>query len=164
MSNMLGCLVAAVLIGVGGTAVMDVWGALQKRLGTPGLDYALLGRWLAYLPRGRFFHQPIATTPPVRGERVIGWTSHYLIGIAFAAVLIGVWGISWIERPTIAPALIIGISGVVAPFFVMQPAMGAGIAASRTTRPWIARGRSLATHTVFGFGLYMAGTVVSWLV
>ena len=34
------------------------------------------------MARGRFRHERIAAAPPVRGERLIGWTAHYLIGIA----------------------------------------------------------------------------------
>jgi hypothetical protein len=40
------------------------------------------------------------------------------------------------------------------PFFVMQPAMGLGFAASRARRPGAARVQSLLTHLVFGGGLY----------
>jgi hypothetical protein len=36
----------------------------------------------------------------------------------------------------------------------MQPAFGLGVAASRTSRPMQARLKSVATHLVFGFGLY----------
>ena len=54
-----------------------------------------------------------------------------------------------------------GIGSVAAPFFVMQPAMGAGIAASRTPRPAAARLHSLVTHTVFGLGLYATALVIS---
>jgi hypothetical protein len=43
----------------------------------------------------------------------------------------------------------------------MQPAMGAGIAASRTPRPGEARLHSFLTHAVFSIALYLAGWVVS---
>jgi hypothetical protein len=43
----------------------------------------------------------------------------------------------------------------------MQPAMGAGIAASRTPRPAAARIHSLVMHAVFGLGLFLAARVVS---
>jgi hypothetical protein len=43
----------------------------------------------------------------------------------------------------------------------MQPGMGAGIAASRTPHPAAARLRSLVTHLIFGFSLYVAGLVVA---
>jgi hypothetical protein len=151
-------LVCAVLIGAGATAVMDIWAAVRKRLlGIPSLDYGLVGRWLAWLTRGRFHHDRIAASPPVRGERLIGWTAHYLTGVAFAATLLAIWGLSWARHPTIGPALIVGIGSVAAPFLMMQPGMGAGIAASRTPHPAAARFHSLVTHGVFGLGLYAAG-------
>jgi hypothetical protein len=157
-------LVRAVLIGAGATAVMDIWGLARKRLlGIPAPDYGLVGRWLAYLPRGRFRHEPIAASPPVAGERLIGWVAHYLIGITFAAMLLVIWGLDWARHPTIGPALIVGIGSVAAPFLLMQPGMGAGIAASRTPRPAAARLQSLVTHAIFGLGLYAAGWVTSLL-
>ena len=59
--------------------------------------------------------------------------------------------------PDLGPALLVGIGSVAAPFLVMQPGMGAGIAASRTPRPAAARLQSLVTHAIFGLGLYAAG-------
>ena len=164
MSDAAGYLMCAVLIGAGATVVVDIWAAARKRLlGIPLLNYALVGRWLGHLTRGRFRHAPIAASPPVRGERLIGWLAHYLIGIAFAAALLAFWGLGWVRHPTLGPALMVGIGSVAAPFFVMQPAMGAGIAASRTPRPAVARFHSVVTHGIFGLGLYGAGWVASWL-
>jgi hypothetical protein len=164
METMMDYLWCSLLIGSGATAVMDIWAFVRKRLlAIPSLDYGLVGRWLAYLARGRFRHDPIAASPPVQGERLIGWTGHYLIGIAFAAVLLAVWGLDWARQPTIGPALIVGIGSVTAPFLLMQPGMGAGVAASRTPRPGAARFNSLVTHAVFGLGLYAAGCVGSFL-
>lgn len=157
-------LLCALLTGVGATAVMDLWSMARKRLfGIPPPDYGLVGRWLAHMPRGRFRHDAITASPAVRGERAIGWTAHYLIGIAFAALLLGIWGLAWVHRPTIGPALIVGIGTVAAPFLVMQPGMGAGIAARRTPRPAAARFQSLVTHAIFGVGLYAAGRAASLL-
>ena len=99
---------------------------------------------------------------PVRGERLVGWTAHYLIGVAFAALLVALWGREWMDRPTLAPALLVGTGTVTAPFLLMQPGMGAGIAASRTPRPAAARLQSLVNHATFGLGLYAAGWAVRW--
>ena len=157
-------LVCTLVIGAGATAVTDLWAIVRKRLlGIPPPDYGLVGRWLAYLPRGRFRHDPIAATAPVPGERLIGWIGHYLIGIAFAALLLAIWGLEWARHPTIVPALVVGIGTVAAPFLLMQPGMGAGIAASRTPRPAAARLQSIVTHGIFGLGLYAAGWVTSGL-
>ncbi len=147
--------------GAGATALIDLWAVARRRLfGIPAPDYGLVGRWLAHMPRGRFRHDSIAAALPVQGERLIGWIAHYLIGISFAAILPAVWGREWIQHPTIGPALIVGIGTVAAPFLLMQPGMGAGLAASRTRRPGAARLQSLVTHGVFGIGLYAAGRLL----
>ena len=156
--------VCTLLTGIGATAVMDLWAIVRKHLlGIPPPDYGLVGRWLAHMPRGHFRHDSIAAAMPVPGERLIGWTAHYFIGIAFAAILLGIWGLAWIRHPTIGPALLVGVGSVAAPFLVMQPGMGAGIAARRTPRPASARLQSLVTHAIFGLGLYAAGWAVRFV-
>jgi hypothetical protein len=155
---------SSILIGAGATVVVDLWSLLRRRLfGEPAPDYGLVGRWLAYLSRGRFRHAPISATPVVRGERLIGWVTHYAIGVAFAAALLALQGSTWLARPTLVPALAFGIATVLAPFLLMQPGMGAGIAASRSPRPNAARLQSLVTHGVFGAGLYAAAWLASAL-
>lgn len=145
----------AVIVGVGATAVMDLWGLLRHPLlGMPRLDYALLGRWVGHMPVGRFRHPAIAASPPVQGEWLLGLVIHYLIGTGFAAVLLAIQGPSWLDRPTLAPALIVGIGTVAAPLLIMQPAMAAALTASRQRA---ARLQSVLTHTIYGFGLYLAG-------
>ncbi|MEO5692511.1 MAG: DUF2938 domain-containing protein [Usitatibacter sp.] len=149
-------------IGVGATVVMDLWTVIRKQaLGIPLPDYGMVGRWLAHMARGTFRHDRIAGSAPMPGERPLGWTAHYATGITFASALVGLWGIDWISRPAIGPALIVGIGSVAAPFFLMQPGMGAGIAASRTPNPTAARTQSLITHSVFGFGLYAAALALN---
>jgi hypothetical protein len=153
-----------VVIGTGATLVMDAWMLFRSRvLRIPAQGYGLVGRWLAGLARGRFRHERIAASPVVRGELLIGWVAHYLIGIAFAGVLLALWGIDWARHPTLAPALIVGVGTALAPFLVMQPGMGAGFFASRTPRPNAARLQTLVTHAVFGLGLYAAGSLATFL-
>lgn len=152
--------VRGALLGAGGAGLMDLWGLLARRaFGIQGLDYALLGRWIGHFPRGRFFHERIASSEPVRGERLLGWVSHYAIGIAFAFLLLAIVGPGWVRSPTIGPPLLVGLGTVVAPWFVLQPGMGAGIAASKAPNPRAVRLRNLATHAVYGLGLY--GTAVA---
>lgn len=151
-----------VIIGVAGAALIDLWSlALRRIFHVTTLDYALLGRWIGHFRSGRFLHSRIASAPPVRGERVLGWTAHYGIGIGFAFVLLALSGSHWADSPTIVPALIVGIGSIVAPWFIMQPAFGAGIAGSRTAHPAAGRLRNLGTHTVFGLGLYLSALVLS---
>ncbi len=150
----------SLVLGVGATAVMDAWGVLrQPLLGLPRMNHALLGRWVGHLAAGQFRPAAIATSPPVRGERTIGWTLHYLIGTGFAVLLLGAWGVDWLQRPTLGPAMIVGVGTTLAPLLIMQPAMGLGIAGARTRRPGATVLQSLLTHAIYGLGLYLAGWV-----
>jgi len=61
-----------VLVGIGATLVMDIWTMILKRLGIAGLNYALVGRWVGHLCRGRLRHEAIARSAPIRGETWLG--------------------------------------------------------------------------------------------
>ncbi|HDS1595229.1 TPA: DUF2938 family protein, partial [Stenotrophomonas maltophilia] len=113
------------------------------------------------LPRGRFRHDGIGRAAAVSGERALGWTAHYVIGVVFAALLLAVAGSDWVQAPTLWPALAFGILSVAAPFFILQPGMGAGIAASKTPAPRKARLRSLVAHSVFGVGMYLSALLLA---
>ena len=152
-----------VLVGIGATLVMDLWTLLLKALGVPTLNYGLVGRWAGHLQRGQWTHSNIGATAPIPGELLLGWGIHYAVGIVFSALLITICGIGWLQDPTWGPALAVGVSTVIFPWFVMQPAMGAGIAGSRTPTPLKNGLRSLATHATFGFGLYLSAAVLKQL-
>jgi len=151
-------------IGAGATLVLDLWSLLLKRLGVPVLDFSLLGRWMGHIPRGRWFHERIAQAAQVRGEAWMGWSMHYAVGVAFAALLVSVYGLAWVRSPTLFPALLIGVVTVAAPLFILQPALGAGIASSRTPRPVFNSLKTLVNHAVFGVGLYLAASVTAGLI
>lgn len=164
MPETLDLLLRGAVMGVAGSALMDAWSAvLRRRFGVPTLDYRLLGRWIGHFPRGRFRHPRIAEAQPVRGEAAIGWLAHYAIGVTFALVLLAVWGRAWLDSPAIWPALAVGLGTIVAPWLVMQPAMGLGIAAARSPHLAATRLRNLGTHAVYGTGLYLAAIAMSAL-
>lgn len=153
--------ITVILIGAGATAVMDIWLMFLKRLGVQTGSFALIGRWAGHLFRGRFAHPAIGKASPIPGELMLGWITHYVTGLSFAGLLVAIQGIGWIAQPTLLPALAVGMGTVVAPLFVMQPAMGSGFAASKTTAPLQNCLRSLANHTVFGLGLYLAASLIA---
>ena len=65
------------------------------------------------------------------------------------------------KEKKVLPAVLVGMATVAAPLFVMQPAMGSGIAASRTPTPLRNCMRSIANHTVFGLGLYLTALLMA---
>jgi hypothetical protein len=153
----------AVLIGAGATMVMDLWAVVLRQFGVPSLNLALLGRWIGHLPRGHWMHPSIASARPVRGESWIGWCAHYAIGITFSALLLWTYGVGWARSPSLLPALFMGIVTVVAPWLILQPGMGAGIASWKTPTPVFNGIKSLVTHTVFGLGMYLAALATASL-
>jgi hypothetical protein len=155
----------ALLIGAGATLLLDLWSVLLQRvLAVPAPNWSLVGRWIGHVARGRWRHPAIGKADPVRSERALGWAAHYAIGIAFATALLLIAGLDWARAPTLLPALIVGVATVVFPFFVLQPGMGLGFAASKAPNPLQARLRSLLTHTVFGIALYVAASVAALLI
>ena len=154
--------VSTILIGIGATAITDLWSIVRKKLlDVPLPNYGMVGRWFAHMTRGKFRHDKIANAEPVNGEGIIGWTAHYLIGITFAAILPCLWGTEWLRQPTLVPALLVGVATVLAPYLLVQPGMGAGFFASRTPHPAAVRLQSLATHGIFGLGLYITAWAIS---
>lgn len=148
-------LIAALAIGAGATLCIDAWNLfLARAFGIRSLDYCLLGRWVAHLRRGVVRHSSIAAADSQKGECALGWAAHYGIGVMLSVAFIVGVAPAWLSRPTLPTAVLYGVATVVFPFFILQPALGLGVASSATRNPAQARLKSLATHTVYGVGLY----------
>ncbi|MGO4170325.1 DUF2938 domain-containing protein [Novosphingobium sp. YAF33] len=155
-------LVRFVLVGVGGTVTLDLWALLLARLfKVPPVNWRMVGRWIGNMPRGRFVHADMAKVGPIAGEAMIGWGAHYIIGIGYGLLLLMFWGSPWIARPTLLPPMIVSWVLLAAPYFIMMPGMGSGIAGSKTHRPNVTRMKSVIGHSVFGFGMYAAARAIA---
>lgn len=151
----------AALIGLGATAIMDLGGeAIRRATGVPPLDYGLVGRWIGHMPRRQFTHESIHAAAPVPGEKKLGLVAHYSIGIALAGLLQAARP-GWAQRPTLAPAIATGLGSTAAPFVLMQPAFGMGLAASKTPNPTVARLRSMRANALYGLGLYLSARTLA---
>lgn len=155
-------LVAGVLMGVLATGTMDLWAlALNRLAGQPLPNWAMPGRWVAHLTRGTVFHSAIAEAAHVRGELQIGWAFHYSVGIIYGVAFAAIMGLGWLSHPTFLPAFIFSILMVGFGWFLLQPGMGLGWAASKTPNPWKVRALNIAAHTVFALGLWLGAVVWS---
>lgn len=136
-------ILSAVAIGAGGSLLMDVWNLFLKlAFGIPSLNYCLLGRWLSHMPGGTFRHASISSARSMRLECMAGWIAHYAIGAGLAVGFLLVVSRDWLERPQLLPAVLWGVATVAFPLFIMQPALGLGVAASRTPDPAQARAKA----------------------
>jgi len=155
---------STIFIGIGATMTFDLWGLFLKHaFKIPPSNFCLVGRWVLYMPEGIFRHSNIGSAHQKSAECTVGWITHYLTGVTFAVGFVAFMGSNWFQHPTLIPALIFGIITVSAPFFIMQPALGLGVAASKSSNPAQARVRSLINHIVFGFGLYVFGSLARLL-
>ncbi len=156
-------IVRVVLIGCGATLVMDIWLMFLKRIGVQTLNFAFIGRWVGHLFHGRIAHSSIGKASPIVNETSLGWITHYAVGIAFAFLLTSIAGLAWARAPSLGIAILVGVCTVAFPLLVMQPAMGLGVAASKTPTPIKNCIRSLINHSIFGLGLFLSAFVIEWI-
>ncbi|MFD2427298.1 DUF2938 family protein [Sphingobium scionense] len=154
-------IVRAVLIGVGGTVILDIYAALAQRLfGAPATNWKMVYRWIGHMPEGWFIQPNIGQAPPVPGEHALGWIFHYVIGVGYGLLLVAIWGSGWLDAPDLSAPLILALALLVLPYFVMMPGMGMGIAGSRTPKPNVTRLKSMIGHSVFGGGMYLTARLL----
>ena len=154
---MMGVLVEGALIGAVATILMDAWAAVAKHvLKLPTANWALVGRWFGHMPKGVLLHRPISSSPPIANELLLGWVGHYLIGMLYGLAYLGIVEILFSLEPSLVSALAFGLGTLFAPWLILQPAMGAGVFATRTPNPAITRLTNISMHGVFGVSLYAA--------
>ncbi len=122
--------VKTILVGVGATVTMDCWSFLLSLLCIKSQGLLFLGRWLACMPKRKFFHHTIIQTLAIDEEVMIGGIAHYCIGIAFAFLMVWMFGKEWLVKPGLIAATSTALVTLVAPIFIFQPAIGFGIAFS----------------------------------
>jgi len=158
---MLTLIIQGAVIGFGGTAAMDVWAILLNRFAGQNLpNWGNVGRWFGHLRRRRVFHDDIGAAEAIDNELRLGWAAHYLVGIVYGSAFGLIVGAGWFAAPAFFPAWVFAIVTVAAGWFLLQPGMGLGWAASKTADPWKVRGMNLAAHTVFGLGMWVTGLLM----
>ena len=144
-----------ILMGIAGTLAMDVWAVVLNRIAQiPGPNWGAVGRWVVEVSRGRVFHASIGDVAEEPGEVRIGWAFHYLVGAIYGLVFMLLAGADWLNNPTFLPVWAFSLLTIGFGWFLLQPGLGLGWAASKTDTPWRARGLGLLAHTVFGLGMW----------
>ena len=150
-----------IAIGITATFAIDCWTFVLSCFGIKTRGIVFLGRWLAYVPQGKFIHRTIIQTPSIENELVIGRIAHYSIGIAFAFLLIGIYGKKWFDNPKLVYAFVFGLITLVIPVFFLQPAFGFGIAFSNTHKPVTLLINIVIIHAIYGLGIYIATRTIN---
>lgn len=151
-----------ILMGLAGTLAMDIWAwGLERFAGQARTNWAMPGRWLGHVVRGRVFHDDIAAAKPVASELSLGWALHYGVGILYGVIFVLLAGRDWLAAPTFWPLWAFSIITIAAGWFLLLPGMGLGWAASKTERPWKVRAMGLVAHSVFAVGMWICVLLVS---
>ena len=154
-------IIKGAILGCFATIVLDLWALVAKQLlKIPPPSWPMVGRWLGHMKNGQFIHRPIANASPVIGEAAMGWGFHYLIGIAYGIAYIAILKTYFNEQISLMAALLLAWALLVAPWFVLQPGLGAGVFARKAPNPNLLRLGSIAGHTMFGFGLYLGALLI----
>ena len=148
-----------VVMGVLGTLAMDVWAWVLTLFGQPKPNWAMPGRWLGQVMRGRVFHDDIGAAEPIERELALGWALHYAVGVLYGVVFVLLAGREWVEAPTFLPLWVFSILTIAAGWFLLQPGMGLGWAASKTPNPWKVRMLGLVAHSVFAVGMWVGALI-----
>jgi len=119
-----------------------------------------VGRWFRHLRDGAVFHDDIALASPYAGELRLGWIGHYAVGAIYGLAFALLAGTGWLAEPRLLPAWLFGLATLAFGWFLLQPGMGLGWAASRTARPGKVRLLNLVSHSVFGLGLYLSALIL----
>jgi len=154
----------AIAAGIFATVVLDLWQrVLWAATGIPPTNWGIIGRWFGHMPRGRFMHQAIAAAEPVPNEHAIGWTMHYLIGIAYGFVYVGLVAFVLKGTPSLLNGFVFGLISVVVPWFMMQPALGLGPMGVKAPNPAVPRYTALVAHCLYGIALYAGAALYARL-
>lgn len=143
-------------MGLVATILIDIWALVLKSLfKVPITNWAMVGRWVGHLRNGQVVHESIGDAEPVTEERPLGWVTHYLIGLLYGIGYL--WFMADIagHTPGLISAMAFSVALLVAPWFILQPALGLGILARRAPKPWLMRGVNMSVHMVFGVGMYL---------
>jgi Protein of unknown function (DUF2938) len=149
------------LVGLIGNVGMDLGQQLMRvGLKWPITDWGIIGRWAAYLPQGKLIHTDIGDATPVGYEQPLGWVVHYIVGPTYGVVYLFLVEVVFDGSPGFWWAMGFAIAILVVTWFVVQPSLGAGFAASNTPDPWVTRLHDLGSHVAYGLGLYIGGLLV----
>ncbi|KJF42175.1 DUF2938 family protein [Draconibacterium sediminis] len=146
-----------ILSGTFATIIMDLCASFlaKRKIIHPFITQNELGRWFLYLFKGKYFHQNITTTPPLKNEKLWCFISHYLIGIVLTGFYFGMeLKFPWMKNQFWLP-IFYGFVTVIFPWFWLLPSINMGfVAAKSEQRSKIIR-TNITNHTVFGLGILL---------
>lgn len=147
--------IQVIALGIFATIIIDIWATFSNKvLNFPRTNWAVVGRWLGHIPRGKLSHAPVSAVPAIKYENILGWAFHYFIGVVYAALYVLFAFLFLDGQPSLLSAWVFGLITILSPWFIMQPCLGMGFCASKAAQPAMVRLQNFAIHSIFGVTLY----------
>ena len=147
-------LLPGIVAGVIGTLIMDLFNFLFARFGIIiKIDNRMIGRMSAGWLRGRFVYKNPTEMKQVTYEKILGFISHYWIGISLSIPYVLGWFLFFNETASAIWAIPYGILTTVASWFFVYPSMGLGVFGLKSHDGIKATLSSLSNHIFYGIGI-----------
>lgn len=154
-------IVMGVIGGVSGTLVMDVLNQLLSRAGMlMKIDIEMIGRMAAGWLRGRFSYQHPDEIKTVTGEILLGYITHYAIGISLALVYVLGWYLLIGGNASPSWAIVYGLATTVGAYLLILPGIGLGVFGRLSPEGIRVPLSSLINHLFYGMGIAIGITIV----
>ena len=141
--------------------MMDVLNLFFSRTGVISkIEIEMIGRMVSGWANGRFRFGHANELPPEKNEKIIGYLTHYLVGIVLAIPFLFGWDILIAGPPSPLWAITYGLATTVASHFFVLPAMGLGVFGRKSSEGFRPAYSSLANHLFYGVGLAMGIVLV----
>ena len=146
--------IAGVVAGVLGTLVMDLGNLLLARAKIISkIDVGMIGRMAAGWARGRFRYGHPSEMEEVPYEVLLGYATHFGIGVGFAVPYLLGWTFFIGGIPSPVWTIAYGVATTAASWFFVYPNMGLGAFGRRSPEGLKASLSPLANHLFFGLGM-----------
>ncbi len=144
----------AAVVGVVATIVLDLVAGVGVALRV--FRIPAFGRWGLYALKGKFTHEDIDHSPPLKGENALTIPLHYIAGIVLAAPYLFLLDALSLGSGSVLLAILYGVSTCLIPFLIMLPSMGYGLFGLRHGRDTFWLREILAMHLGYGVGIGLA--------
>ncbi len=144
----------ATVVGVVATIVLDLVAGVGVAVHV--FRVPAFGRWGLYVLKGKFTHEDIDRSPPLKGENALTFPLHYVAGIVLAAPYLFLLDALSLGSGSVLLATLYGVSTCLIPFLVMLPSMGYGLFGLRHRRDTFWLREILVMHLGYGVGIGLA--------
>lgn len=145
--------VKIILIGLGATFATDCWALFLKLFGVNSNGLLIIGTWIV--------NNVLNVDASLTQSWIIGWTTHYFLGIILAFLFVFFYKKKWLQSPKISNAILFGVITLIIPLCIVWPILGFGFAFSKTSIQSTLILKAVILHLIYGIGLFLSVKIIN---